>query len=116
MDKEGCIFCRIIAGKAPADVYYRDDDVIAFRDIHPVAPVHILIVPVKHIDSINELTEEQREIAGELLVVAAKLAKQFNIDQNGYRLIINTGKHGGQVVQHLHVHLIGGQRMRFPIG
>lgn len=112
----GCIFCKIVAGEARADIYYRDDVVTAFRDIHPVAPQHLLIVPNKHIDSINELESADETTAGRLLLTAKKLAEQLGISQTGFRLIVNTGAHGGQVVHHLHVHLIGGQRMRFPMG
>jgi len=111
-----CIFCRIIAGVSAGDILYRDDLVTAFRDIHPVAPVHILIVPNKHISSLNHLEEEDECTAGRLLRIAKKLAEEAGISANGYRVIINTGANGGQVVHHLHVHLIGGQRMRHPIG
>jgi len=112
----GCIFCRIISGEAPGEIYYCDDLVTAFRDIHPVAPHHLLIVPNKHISSINHLEEADENIAGHLLLTAKKIAEQLGISQTGYRLIVNTGAHGGQVIHHLHVHLIGGQRMRFPMG
>ncbi|PWH18889.1 MAG: histidine triad nucleotide-binding protein [Anaerolineae bacterium] len=111
-----CIFCRIIAGQAPAKVYYRDEQVIAFQDIHPVAPVHILIVPIKHLESINAMTEEDKPLIGHLFWVARQLAAQQGIAQSGYRSIINTGPDSGQAVFHLHLHLIGGQRVRFPMG
>lgn len=111
-----CIFCKIIAGEIPGDKVYSDDRVTAFRDIHPVAPTHILIVPNRHIASVNELTEADEALAGHLLVTARKLAEQEGIAGDGYRLILNTGKHGGQEVHHLHLHLIGGQRMRHPMG
>lgn len=116
MENETCIFCQIIAGKAKAELYYQDDLVTAFRDIRPVAPVHVLIVPNEHISSVNQLQADHREIVGQLLIVAGELAKKFNIDQSGYRIIINTGKHGGQEINHLHAHLLGGHRMRFPVG
>lgn len=111
-----CIFCRIIAGEAPADLVHTDDRAVAFRDIHPVAPTHILIVPNKHIPSVNDLTPEDGALVGHLFGLARQIARQEGIDQTGYRLIVNTGQHAGQVVFHLHLHLIGGQRMRFPMG
>lgn len=88
----------------------------AFRDIHPVAPTHLLVIPNRHIDSLNELTLEDETLAGHLLNVARQVAQQNGIDQDGYRLIINTGIDGGQTIFHLHIHVIGGQRMRFPMG
>jgi histidine triad (HIT) family protein len=111
-----CIFCRIIAGEAPAEILYQDDQVTAFRDIHPVAPIHVLVVPSTHIASVNDLDEEDEPLVGRLFTVARQLAEQEGIASSGYRLIVNTGAHGGQVVYHLHLHLIGGQRMRYPMG
>jgi histidine triad (HIT) family protein len=112
----GCIFCRIVEGDAPGEIVYRDDVVTAFRDINPVAPVHVLIVPNRHFPSLNDMTTEDEALAGRMLLVARKLAKQEGIHESGYRLIVNTGSHGGQVIPHLHLHLIGGQRMRHPMG
>ncbi len=106
---EDCIFCKIIANKAPAEILYRDDSVTAFRDIHPAAPVHILIVPNKHIPSINELTQEDEPLIGHLHTVAQQLAAEAGIAENGYRLVINVGDDGGQIVYHLHLHLMGGK-------
>lgn len=111
-----CIFCRIAADEAKATVVYRDEQVTAFRDIHPVAPTHILIVPNKHIESVNALSPEDEPLMGHLVRVAGMLAKEEGIDKSGYRLITNTGADGGQTVFHLHLHLIGGQRMRHPMG
>jgi histidine triad (HIT) family protein len=111
-----CIFCRIIAGEVPSEKVYQDDRVTAFRDIRPVAPVHILIVPNKHIASVNEVEDEDEAVLGRLFLTAKRLAVQEGIAESGYRLIINTGRHAGQDVFHLHVHLLGGQRMRHPIG
>jgi histidine triad (HIT) family protein len=111
-----CRFCKIIAGQAPAQIVFMDDQVTAFRDIHPVAPTHILIVPNKHIGSLNELQAEDEPLIGHLFGVACDLAKQEEIDRDGYRIINNTGAHGGQTVFHMHFHLIGGQRMRHPMG
>jgi len=111
-----CIFCQIIAGKSPSQMLYQDEQVSAFRDIHPVAPTHILLAPNRHIASVNDLTVEDELLMGHLFTVARQLARQEGIDQSGYRLIVNTGAHGGQTIFHLHMHLIGGQRMRFPMG
>ena len=111
-----CIFCKIIAGQSPSQMLYQDEHVCAFRDIHPVATTHLLIVPVKHIPSVNDLTVEDEKLVGYLFTVARQLAQQEGVDQAGYRLVVNTGPHAGQVVYHLHLHLIGGQRMRFPMG
>ena len=113
---DNCIFCKIINGQAPATILYKDEEITAFQDIHPVSPTHILIVPNKHIASVNEVRPEDEPVLGRLFSIARKLAKEKGIDENGYRLIVNTGAHGGQVVYHLHMHLMGGQRMRHPIG
>ncbi|OGO33912.1 MAG: histidine triad nucleotide-binding protein [Chloroflexi bacterium RBG_16_57_11] len=111
-----CIFCQIILGKSPSHMLYQDERVSAFRDIHPVAPTHVLVVPNQHIASVNDLAREDEALVGYLFTVAHQVARQEGIDGTGYRLIINTGPHSGQVVFHLHLHLIGGQRMRFPMG
>lgn len=111
-----CIFCKIIACELPSQIVYRDDQVTAFRDIHPVAPTHVLIVPNDHIASVNELETDHQELVGHMFVVARKIAEQEGISQSGYRAIINTGPDAGQVVFHLHLHVIGGQRMRYPMG
>jgi histidine triad (HIT) family protein len=111
-----CIFCKIVAGEAKASIVYKDENVTAFRDIHPLAPTHILIVPNRHIDSVGTLTEADEALAGRLLLTARNLAEQEGIAQSGYRLITNTGVDGGQTVYHLHVHLIGGQHMLHPMG
>jgi len=111
-----CLFCKIIAGEIPSEVVYEDEQVTAFRDINPVAPTHILIIPNKHIASINELTPGDESLVGHLFAAAKDLAKQEGIAESGYRLIINVGPHGGQEIYHLHLHLIGGQKMRYPMG
>ena len=113
---DSCIFCKIVSGAAKAEIVFRDDQVTAFRDMHPVAPTHILIVPNKHIESVGTLDVEEEQLMGHLFTVARKLAEEEEISIGGYRLITNTGTNGGQTVYHLHVHLIGGQRMRFPMG
>jgi histidine triad (HIT) family protein len=111
-----CIFCKIISHQAPADILYQDDHVTAFKDINPVAPIHLLIVPNHHIPSVNELEPEDETVIGKLFSIGRMLAEQQGISSEGYRLIINTGAHGGQMVFHLHLHLIGGRPMRFPMG
>jgi len=111
-----CIFCKIISGELPSKIVFRDEQATAFRDINPAAPTHILIVPNKHIASVNVLESEDEQLIGHLFSVAGQLAKSEGIDQSGYRLIVNTGADGGQTVFHLHVHLIGGQQMKHPMG
>ena len=113
---EECIFCKIINGQAPATIVYKDEEITAFLDIHPVAPTHILIVPNKHIASVNEVHPKDEPVMGRLFTIARELAQKEGFEEDGYRLIVNTGAHGGQVVYHLHMHLMGGQRMRHPIG
>jgi histidine triad (HIT) family protein len=111
-----CIFCKIVEGSAKADIVYKDGQVTAFRDLHPVAPTHILIVPNKHIASINDMTKEDEPVLGHMHLVAKEIAQQEGVAAQGYRLIVNTGAHAGQVIFHLHLHVIGGQRMRHPMG
>jgi histidine triad (HIT) family protein len=106
------LFEKIIAGDLPATVLYRDSRVIAFLDIHPAAPVHILIVPIKPIPTTNDIADEDEALIGHMFIVARDLARQQGIAENGYRLIINCNAHGGQEVYHLHVHLLGGR----PLG
>lgn len=106
------LFSKIISGELPGDILYQDDLVTAFRDINPAAPTHVLIVPNKFIATANDLTEDDEQIAGRMLLVARKLAEQEGIAEDGYRLIINCNRHGGQEVYHLHLHLIGGR----PLG
>ena len=111
-----CIFCKIVSDEAHATIVYRDDQATAFRDIHPVASTHILIVPNRHIESVGALTEQDEQLVGHLYTGARQLAEQEGIARGGYRLITNTGPDAGQSVFHLHVHLIGGERMRHPMG
>lgn len=111
-----CIFCKIISGEIPGTIVHRDEQATAFRDINPVAPTHILIVPNRHIESVSTLDETDEPLMGHLFTVARQLAEKEGIDQGGYRLISNTGSDGGQTVFHLHVHLIGGHRMKHPMG
>ena len=111
-----CIFCKIVSNEMQGDIVYRDDQVTAFRDIQPAAPTHILIVPNKHIDSVNMLEETDEQLMGHLITTAGKLAKEEGIDEGGFRLIMNTNADGGQTVFHIHLHLLGGQAMKHPMG
>ena len=106
-----CIFCRIISGEIPSDILYQDEQVVAFRDINPKAPVHLLLVPRKHIESLAELSEDEASIMGHLVAVANRLAREAGISDKGYRLVVNSGPEGGQEVPHLHLHLLGGRQM-----
>ena len=112
-----CLFCKIAGGEIPSKFIYEDESVVAFRDINPQAPQHILIVPRKHIESINAFEDDDKNLAAHILVdVVPKLAKDLKIDESGYRVVINTGDEGGQTVHHLHVHLMGGRSMQWPPG
>jgi histidine triad (HIT) family protein len=111
-----CIFCKIVRGDMPANVVYKDEQVTAFRDINPVAPTHILVVPNKHIPSTNDVSEQDEQLLGHMLTVVKPIADIEGITESGYRLIVNTGPDANQVVFHLHLHIIGGQRMRHRMG
>lgn len=106
-----CIFCKIVDKELPADILYEDNNVIVFKDIKPKAPLHILIVPKKHIPSINHLELEDRELVGEMFLSAKKMAKKQGVAETGYRLVFDTGKDAGQTVDHLHLHLLGGKKL-----
>lgn len=107
MEKD-CIFCKIVDKSLSAEILYEDADVLAFNDTKPLAPVHVLIIPKKHIESVNDLTEEHITLAGKMIVIAQDIAQKLDIEESGYKLLIRTGKHGGQEILHLHMHLIGG--------
>ena len=111
-----CIFCKIIKKELPADIVYQDEAIIAFNDRHPRAPIHQLIVPKKHIATLNDLTKDDTMLAGNILQVARHLAKKANIAQSGYRAVFNCNKDGGQEVFHLHLHLLGGRALHWPPG
>ena len=113
---ETCLFCRIAAGEIPADRLHEDDLVVAFRDIAPRAPTHILLIPRRHITSAAEVTEADGPLLGRLFGVAADLARSENIADGGYRLVSNVGRWGGQTVDHLHLHLMGGRAFVWPPG
>ena len=106
-----CIFCRIVAGELPGDILYQDDEVMAFRDINPLAPTHVLIIPKRHINSLADLKDNEAQIIGRMAGVANKLARQEGVAGKGYRLVVSSGEDGGQVVPHLHMHLLGGRRL-----
>ena len=110
---DDCVFCRIIAGKSPANVIYQDDICLCFNDIQPAAPIHSLIVPRKHIVSLNELSDGDEEIISHILVNINKFSQILGIYERGYRVIINTGVEGGQTISHLHFHILGGKRLPF---
>lgn len=110
-----CIFCDIASKKVPTVVVYEDADIFAFKDLHPVAPIHVLIIPKIHIESVNHLEEANKQLVGKMVLVAKQIAEDLNISENGYKLLIRTGKDGGQEVPHLHLHLIGGGKMHEDI-
>lgn len=116
METMECVFCRIVAGEIPASIVFQDNELIAFRDIHPQAPVHILVIPKAHITSLNDLKPEHERLIGRLILLAIELARKENISGNGYRLAISCGREGGQVVPHLHLHLIGGRKLADELG
>lgn len=111
-----CLFCKIIDGEIPCDKVYEDDDVLAFRDINPQAPTHILIIPKKHIATVNDLEDADQALAGRLMLVAKQLATGEGIAEEGYRLVMSCNKGGGQDVFHIHLHLLGGRQMTWPPG
>ncbi len=111
-----CVFCKIVAGEIPANILYQDGKVIAFRDINPLAPTHVLIIPRKHIPSLIELSEAESSLIGDMVKTAKQLAKREGIAASGYRLVINCGKQGGQLVPHLHMHLLGGRQLSAALG
>ena len=113
---EGCPFCRVAAGTAPASVVFADDEVVAFHDIAPRAPVHVLVIPRRHIASLGHASPGDRDLLGKLLAAAAEAARQTGIAASGYRVVANTGAEGGQTVAHLHLHVLGGRPMRWPPG
>jgi len=111
-----CLFCRIVAGELPAAQVYADDAVVAIRDISPQAPTHILLLSRKHIASVGDIGAADRDLVGKMFAVGTELATREGIAGDGYRLVVNVGPNGGQTVDHLHVHLLGGRRMTWPPG
>jgi histidine triad (HIT) family protein len=110
-----CLFCKIVAGEIPADKIYEDGDLVAFRDIHPQAPTHVLIVPNRHIASLDEASDDDQALLGKVLLVARQLARELKIE-SGYRVVNNCGAPAGQSVFHIHFHLLGGRSMGWPPG
>lgn len=110
-----CIFCKIANKEIPSKKVYEDDQIVAFNDLDPQAPVHVLIIPKKHIQSADQITDDDKEVIGKIFVVASKIAKELGLE-NGYRIVNNCGEDSGQTVQHLHFHLMGGRKMHWPAG
>ncbi len=106
-----CIFCRIVAGKVPSQVLYQDEEILAFRDINPAAPTHVLVIPKKHIDSLADVADGETPLIGRMVKIANRIAREEGVAESGYRLIISSGKEGGQIVPHLHMHLLGGRNL-----
>jgi len=111
-----CIFCQIVDKNIKADIVYEDKNIVAFRDINPQAPVHILVIPKKHISSIMSLQEEDEKYIGYIYRVCKEIAKKENVSKTGFRLVVNTGKDAGQEVQHLHFHFLAGRKLNWPPG
>jgi histidine triad (HIT) family protein len=111
-----CLFCKIRDGEIPAEIVYEDNDVLAFNDVNPQAPVHVLIIPKKHISTVNDVDSHDAPTIGNMLLAAKKIAKQREISADGYRLVVNCNQNAGQTVFHIHLHLLGGRRMTWPPG
>lgn len=116
MADQDCPFCRIASGEIPAEVVLETPDVVAFRDINPQAPVHILIIPREHIPSVSRMEEGQAEVMGRLFLAARNLAREEGVEESGYRMVVNAGSGAGQTVFHIHMHLLGGREMGWPPG
>ena len=114
--QEDCLFCKIINKSIPAKIVYEDELAIAFEDINPQAPIHILIIPKQHIATINDINSEHNSLMGHLVQIAKQLASEFNISEDGYRILMNCNIHGGQAVFHIHLHLLGGRQLNWPPG
>ena len=111
-----CLFCKIIDGDIPGDIVYENDNVLAFKDINPIAPVHILVIPKEHIATLNDLEEKHTQTMGELFLAAKKIASEKGISESGYRTVFNCNKDAQQTVFHIHLHLIAGRQMSWPPG
>ena len=108
---EDCIFCKIANKEIPSEIVYEDDEVIAFNDIHPLAPIHVLIIPKKHISSLLDISENDRVLIGKIYEIINKIAEEKNIKEQGFRVVVNCGRDAGQEVKHLHFHLLGGKKL-----
>ena len=113
---DNCLFCKIVKGEIPSTKVYEDDEILAFRDINPLAPVHVLVISKKHISSLVELQPEDEAIVGKIYTIINKIARQENIFESGFRVVVNCGEDGGQEVKHLHFHLIGGKKLGINLG
>lgn len=111
-----CLFCKIIDHSIKSNIIYEDETLLAFDDIRPQAPQHKLIIPKRHIETVNELTEDDANLVGQMVLTAKQIAKDLGIDQDGFRLVFNCNRHGGQEVYHIHLHLLGGRQMHWPPG
>lgn len=111
-----CLFCNIVEKKIPAKIVYEDDQAVAFDDIHPQAPVHTLVIPKKHVAAVQECTESDQALLGHLLLTCSKVVKIKGLSESGSRIVVNTGRDGGQTVFHLHLHVAGGRQMGWPPG
>jgi histidine triad (HIT) family protein len=116
MSEQSCLFCRMITKEVPADFVHRDDRLVVIRDINPQAPTHLLVIPVEHLESLDDASQKDEELLGHLLRVAARVANDEGLAEGGYRTVINTGAGAGQSVFHLHVHVLGGRVMNWPPG
>ena len=111
-----CLFCGIIEGRIKGDIVYRDDQIVAFKDVRPQAPVHILIVPIKHIATLTDLNDDDKDLVGAIHTVANRLAREHGVADDGFRVVVNSGAHAGQTVFHIHFHLLGGRHFSWPPG
>jgi len=111
-----CLFCKMVSGEIKPDTVYEDDNVLAFRDINPQAPMHVLVIPKRHISTLNDLNESDAQLAGQLTLAAAKIAEQEGVEESGYRTVMNCNAAGGQTVFHIHMHVLAGRNLSWPPG
>ena len=116
MGNKDCLFCKIINKEIESNIVYQDEDTLAFKDIHPQAPVHILIIPKQHIEKISDLSQDKKDIVSRLVLLANSLARDNKVDEKGYRLVFNCGPDAGQAIFHIHLHLLGGRKLGWPPG
>jgi len=116
MSRPDCLFCKIASGQIAADLVHQGERLVAFRDINPQAPLHVLVIPREHVSSLDAADERVRDLLGEALLLVADIARQEGVAEDGYRAVVNTGDHGGQTVHHLHVHLLAGRHLGWPPG
>ncbi|NLJ78497.1 MAG: histidine triad nucleotide-binding protein [Tissierellia bacterium] len=111
-----CLFCKIVDGEIPSEILYEDERVLAFKDVNPQAPVHILVIPKEHIESMNDIDESNSHVIGDIFAIMRGLAEELGIEKDGYRVVNNCGRFGGQSVSHIHFHLLGGRQLSWPPG